>query len=52
MDEMLSHYPLAWQRVASFDSASGALSSWMVYKFVPGKMSAVNLPTVLESRQH
>jgi hypothetical protein len=35
MDQMLSHYPLAWQKVVSFGSASGALSSWMVYKFVP-----------------
>jgi hypothetical protein len=35
MDEMLRHYPLAWRRVMSFGSAGGALSSWMVYKFVP-----------------
>jgi len=35
MEEMLRDYPLAWQKVVSFGSASGALSSWMVYKFVP-----------------
>jgi 4-amino-4-deoxy-L-arabinose transferase-like glycosyltransferase len=35
MDEMLRNYPLAWQRVVSFGSTSGALSSWTVYQFVP-----------------
>jgi hypothetical protein len=34
MDEMLTHYPLAWQRIV-FGSADGALSPWMLYKFVP-----------------
>jgi hypothetical protein len=35
MGEMLRDYPLVWHKVVSFGSASGALSSWMVYEFVP-----------------
>lgn len=35
MEEMLRDYPLAWHKAVSFDPASGALSSWMVYQFVP-----------------
>jgi hypothetical protein len=34
MDEMLRQYPLAWQRLVSFGSAGGGLSSWTVYKYV------------------
>jgi hypothetical protein len=34
MGEMLRQYPLAWQRIV-FGSVGGALSPWMLYKFVP-----------------